>query len=480
MVMQRRPTPTTSQVKEQLSVLGSLSAWTEDPEEEGTKKKVRLDGYKPLEGDEAEVEPTFFSTYVSPLLDSESNEFSMIIGVVIILNAIVIGFETDYGRGNFVILEHFFNACFFVEMCMRMYQLRFYDYFTESWNLFDFALVTTGTLDLWVLPALTGSGSAIHGLTSLRLLRMVRMLRLMRVLRVVRLFRMFSQLNLILQAFKKAFQVVILISVLVCILNYACAIILTQVVGHHHDQWDKEDQERIILWFGDIPSSMRTLFVVMTLSNWEEIVVVVGKVFWGPGVFMSFLAYIVIASYTMVSLITAIICESLIAAQNDFRHRKLHQIEESRENAVAYVQNSLMEILGDELDKDGATVGADIKQAVKGDPELHNWLRDCQISMTDKGIATVIDKMSLAGSEGLPPEGQPVNVEWFCDRLCSMTGDAKGKQVADVKHLAKQAMVAAKDCAARCERLEEKVAALDAVPEQIKDIAAKLDQLLKK
>lgn len=327
MVIKRRPTPTTVQLKEQLSVLGSLSAWTDNDEDE-KPTKGRKDGYKAL-GDEDDPESTKqgrYRTYIAPFLDVESNNYNMLIGLVILMNALVIGIETDYGREQFQCFEHLFNACFFIEMLMRVTQLRM-DYFYEAWNLFDFSLVITGTLDLWVLPLLTGksgdpTGSDFFGFTSLRLLRMIRVLRLMRVLRVVRIFRMFRQLFLIMQAFAKAFQVVLIVSGFIIILNYCYAIVLTQLVGHRAAAWPEDKQELIVKWFGSISASMRTMFFVMTLSDWDVIPMTLIEVLPSLPVMSAFGMYILVASYTMVSLISGIISESLIASQQDYKHKK--------------------------------------------------------------------------------------------------------------------------------------------------------------
>merc|ERR1740130_2422020 len=144
------------------------------------------------------------------------------------------------------------------------------DYFTTPAYLFDCSLVVSGSLDLWILPAISGGKTNSAGY-QFSVLRLLRILRLLRVLRVVRLFRMFGQLLLIVKAFGKALQVVLLLSILVAILIYALGIVFTQLVGHHAEKWG-HDQDEITYYFGTIASSMMTLFLILFGSAWDPIV----------------------------------------------------------------------------------------------------------------------------------------------------------------------------------------------------------------
>jgi len=286
---------------------------------------------------------------------------------------------------------------------------------------------------------------------------------------------MFRQLGLIMQAFYKAFQVVLVVSLLVVVMNYGFAIVLTQMVGHSQAQWDMEDQQKIEEWFGTIPRSMWTLFTIMTLSDWELIPKTLIKVLPSFPVFAFFIMYILIASYTMLSLITGIICESLIASQQDYKHKKLASIEGKREVVVAELREDLNELLEDNIDNGGC--GAeDLKQSVRGDQELKKKLLDIQISMNDKAIAGLVDKLSKDGEE-------VVTIENFVDQLCNQTGVATGKGLVEVKHIALKGQTSTKECMEKIASLEKKVdklKGLETLPQQLKDIQAMLEKMTKK
>merc|ERR1719387_80101 len=66
----------------------------------------------------------------------------------------------------------------------------------------------------------------------------------------------------------------------------------------------------------------------MTLAEWDQICKITMEEY--PAVVIFFVLYILVASYTMVSLITGVISESLITAQNEDEHNKIKAIEKGR------------------------------------------------------------------------------------------------------------------------------------------------------
>merc|ERR1719454_1936128 len=87
-------------------------------------------------GDKAWINTTRANTYI---------------GGVILLNAIVLGLETDLRPSGdrtwyWVILENFFAVVFFIEFLMRLHAER-WAYFKSAWNLFDLSLVIMTSID---------------------------------------------------------------------------------------------------------------------------------------------------------------------------------------------------------------------------------------------------------------------------------------------------------------------------------------------
>merc|ERR1719502_315903 len=127
------------------------------------------------------------------------------------------------------------------------------------------------------------------------------------------------------------------------ILNYICAVFLTQTIGHNAVMWGDQEEE-IRTWFGCIGNSMRTLFIIITLAEWDEIALVVSEHVNGFVVFTLAIAYITLTAFTMVSLITGIISEELVGAQRDDEDHKLQQIEKGKQELAENVKKELQNL----------------------------------------------------------------------------------------------------------------------------------------
>eukprot|EP00927_Polykrikos_kofoidii_P013430 TRINITY_DN15856_c0_g1_i2.p1 TRINITY_DN15856_c0_g1~~TRINITY_DN15856_c0_g1_i2.p1 ORF type:complete len:504 (+),score=98.31 TRINITY_DN15856_c0_g1_i2:80-1591(+) len=425
MPIARRPTPPSSQAVKHHAVLSSLSAWTDQGDADDEASEVASNTKRLSQHDDSKRSRC-------PLPDVESDKFNFVIGVVIVSNAALIGVETDFGRDNILIAmcESLFNFIFLTEFLLRFRQFG-RQYFKEAWNIFDLTLVLIGTADLWIIPLFlkyTGGAASPDSQIGYELsaMRLLRILRLMRVLRVIRLFRMFQQLHLIMQAFQKAAQIVCIMGLIIGILDYVLAIMLTQGIGQHASDYGQAE-DLVRSWFGDIPTSMRTLFLIMTLSRWDVIPPVLTRVLPETLVIACFVLYIMIASYTMMSLITGIISESLITSQADYKWRKLRIVDKKRKALASEVMYFLTEVLEDSLDEQGAVAAEDLKTFVRGDPELLKGLAEVDVSVTESGILSLVDNMSRNGQDR-------VSVAFFVDKLTNLTGAANASAVADLRY----------------------------------------------
>lgn len=426
MPINRRPTPPPEAIKQPNTVMDSLNAWTdladdEEDKKDPKKRKVPL-GYA-LVGQPDSGAATGWRAF----FDSESDNFNFGIGIVIMANAVVIGLETDMGRESFVVFEHLFNAIFVAEMLTRILQIGG-EYFMTFKYLFDCSLVVAGSLDLWILPALQGptSSSQEGGVGyQFSVMRLLRILRLMRILRVIRIFRMFGQLLLIVTAFGKALQVVLLLSVLVVIMIYALAIVATQMIGQNSEKFG-DNQEGIEYWFGSISSSMCTLFFVMFGSGWDPLLELLTSVYPTAVVLGIFGAYMIF-TVALAALIIGLISESLIMAQQEFKQRKLAQFATKKKTLASEYTEELNALLEDEMDEFGNVDAKELKSTVKGDATLTAKLMAVGVSMQVDGLVGLVDSMSKSGQ-------QRVNVDHFIEKLINLSGNSSASQVVDVKY----------------------------------------------
>jgi len=305
---------------------------------------------------------------------------------------------------------------FVLETMLRVSQLK-RAYLEDPWNLFDFTLISMGVVDLYVIPHVVHTDS--KGISGLRLLRMLR------ILRIVRVFNLFNSLNVILHAFVKAFSVVMWVGMLTLVFDYMVAIFATQVVGKSAHRWG-EHEELVLSWFGSIDKSMQTLFIIMTLAEWDTIAMKLTEVFPGTVVFPCFIVYILIASYTMLSLITGSISECLISEQAKDETLKAQALEETRMALEMRLERVLNALDGD---GDGSLDRHELELSLREHPEVFEQLALVDIHIDTTGILKIFDRLAS------DMHSEVVSVELLVEGLSCVTGTAKAADVFDLKHV---------------------------------------------
>lgn len=244
----------------------------------------------------------------------ESLFFQMSIGAVIAGNAVVIGLETDIHDDAHARLwsqlEDIFLAIFLFELMFKfcVYGLSGFFFGQErGWNMFDFLIVTLGVTDRAVshlTKARKGSGARFFVL-------LMRTFRLLRLLRIIRIFRLMKQLYLLANSLLEAASAVAWVSVLCSLILYVASIVVTRLIGQPglgaHDA-PLLDEFRVE-HFGSVPTSMLTLFRLMTFPDLEKFKPVCDVI---PGMTGFFVAFIIFMSLGMISLLTGTITESLL------------------------------------------------------------------------------------------------------------------------------------------------------------------------
>jgi len=253
-------------------------------------------------------------------------------------------------------------------------------------------------------------------------------------MRILRLFKVFHELSIILAAFLKAFSAVMWVSVLTLILDYVCAVFLTQTVGHKAEMWG-DKQAQIEIWFGSIGHSMRTLFIIMTLAEWDEIALTLEQQIHGLIVFGGMIFYIMVAAFTMVSLITGIISESLIRAQEEDEQHRMDQIEEGKGQFKKDVTEALCKIPGSE---DGKLSPQQINDNLDGEigKRIFNKLATLEVDVDKEGLMDLVKKIaSLGEKDGKEDENSDsVEINALVDAMTQLKGDAKASACWELKH----------------------------------------------
>jgi len=213
-------------------------------------------------------------------IDSEKVQY--FITVVIILNGIILGLETDanivsqYG-GILRVLDTICLSIFIIEIAIKLYALR-WAFWRDWWNIFDLLVVGVA-----LVP---GSGP-------------LAVLRSLRVLRVLRLMTVIPSLRKVVGAFLHAIPGLISVVAVMSVFFYTAAVLATKLFGDTHPQW-----------FGGIGGSLYTLFQIMTLESWSMGIVrpVMEE---HPLAWLFFVPFIMVATFTILNLFIGIIVSTM-------------------------------------------------------------------------------------------------------------------------------------------------------------------------
>lgn len=234
---------------------------------------------------------------------------NFIIGVII-FNGIVLGYQTsqDLGSSTYQILSILDQIClaiFVIELTMKIvvYRLAF---FKDGWNVFDFFIVSVA-----LIPA-TG-GLAI--------------LRAFRIFRVLRLVTTIDSMRRVVSGMLMAIPGVGAVGGLLIIVFYISAVITTTLFGHAFPDW-----------FGNIGSSMYTLFQVMTLESWSMgIVRPVMEEF--PYAWLFFIPFITVTTFTVLNLFIGIIVDAMATLKEEEQIKKAQHSD--IDHHILMIQNDI-------------------------------------------------------------------------------------------------------------------------------------------
>ncbi|CAE7615776.1 Catsper1 [Symbiodinium natans] len=271
--------------------------------------------------------------------------FNAIIAVVLCVNTVVIGIETDYSRGRaledrlpFFVLETLFTAIFIAEVLVRMHHLG-WEYAIDPWNIFDYSLVVFSWTDMLVSVTEVESGG-------LRLAASLRLFRLLRVVRSIRGVKLLSGLWLVIQGLLDSYKTVLWIAFAMAIFIFCFGAALCVLGGQ--DRFAFEYWYLGHMYLGSVLRAMFTSLQVATFDDWADSIA--RPLFQvaptaGPVLFL----LIFVVSFGTLNILVAVMVEriSVITADNRLR------AEQSRKHMEAILLESVVEELHAN-DRDGS------------------------------------------------------------------------------------------------------------------------------
>ncbi len=207
----------------------------------------------------------------------EHTVFQTAILALIIVNAVILGAETFPGVIAAIgpalrLADRLILIVFIVEICLRVFAWRG-AYFRLGWNIFDLVIVAISVI------------AATSGLAALRAFR---------VLRVLRVITIIPKMRIVVSALLDSLPGIASVGVVLTLIIYVFAVIASNLYGGDHPEY-----------FGDLFTSMYTLFQIMTLEGWPDIAATVAETH--SRSWMFFLSFVLLATFTMLNLFVAIV-----------------------------------------------------------------------------------------------------------------------------------------------------------------------------
>ena len=215
----------------------------------------------------------------------ESRLFQYLVITIIIFNAFTIGFTTydlsEFSKNLLNFLDYSITIFFVTEILIRFIgEPKKINFFKSGWNLFDTVIVLIS-----LIPIPNNSSFLL--------------LRLLRVFRILRIISIVPELKLIIEALLGSIKRVFYVGLLLFIILYIYATIGSILFNNDIPQrWN------------DVGVSMITLFQVLTLSSWEQVMLPLQEIYWWAWIY--FFSFIIICGITMLNLLIAILVDVVI------------------------------------------------------------------------------------------------------------------------------------------------------------------------
>jgi len=215
----------------------------------------------------------------------EGKIFQFFVIFIIILNAITIGVTTydvsEFTKQAINYLDYSITVFFVIEIIIRFVgEPKKLDFFKSGWNIFDTLIVLIS-----LIPIPNNSSFLL--------------LRLLRVFRVLRLISVVPELKKIIEALLTSVKRVFYVGVLLFIILYIYA-----TIGSILFSIDVPER------WSDVGIAMITLFQVLTLSSWEQVLLPLQEIYWWAWIY--FFSFIIICGITMLNLLIAILVDVVI------------------------------------------------------------------------------------------------------------------------------------------------------------------------
>lgn len=212
----------------------------------------------------------------------ESGHFHKFVAFLLFINAIILGLETSQTikispiHSHLLFLDNLFLLFFTVEISLRFLCIRG-RFFKNSWNTFDVVVV---------------------GISVIAYITTIPAFQALRILRVLRIIELFPHMRLVVKALTHALPGIFNVMLILLVLYYVSAVVVTNIFANEH-----------LDLFGDLSSSMATLFQLMIADGWGEVMQKLTKTH--PYAIWLFVIYMFAITFTVLNLFIGLIVNGM-------------------------------------------------------------------------------------------------------------------------------------------------------------------------
>jgi len=339
------------------------------------------------------------------------NLFETIMAVLIVANCVVIGWQAEMrnpeGTTQIIntILEHAFTFLFTVELVLRAVVFN-WTFWVDQENHLDIFLVILSVLNTWILGPAGIEADFLRKASVLRILRLVRIAKSFR--------RQFKEMWQLLQGIVDSFETLVWTYVMMNIVLYFFAVLATVLFGKM-ELFDKDEDAKQIIdeKFENVLKSMLTLFQIMTLDSWSDIMRPLMAVHAWCVIF--FIVFITVSVFLLMNLITSVIVTQAFENGKADEAEKAADLEAEKERTVKELKDMFTD-----MDMDGGgTLSRDEIARAWQNRKVRKKFRTMDIGKKDLNILW----------EALDDGDGELTIEEFTGGMRKLKGEAKAKDI---------------------------------------------------
>eukprot|EP00811_Abedinium_folium_P005102 NODE_1469_length_2465_cov_10.558597.p1 GENE.NODE_1469_length_2465_cov_10.558597~~NODE_1469_length_2465_cov_10.558597.p1 ORF type:complete len:698 (+),score=183.72 NODE_1469_length_2465_cov_10.558597:39-2096(+) len=255
--------------------------------------------------------------------------FEIVMGVVILVNAVLLGIDSELDMRNasppwLDSLEHVFLVIYIIEISIKLLDRGIQECMQKGWFIFDLVLVALGVSYTWVVKPITvhaigaseSDGEIFQRVIALRLLRLLRMIRALRMLPFLKAsWRMVSGLL-------DSWSTMLSMLLLLVLVLYLFACFGLEIITKDDAVQQTLQEHDLVGHFDSLFMIMLTLTQFVTLDSCASIYFPIIRKH--PALAFYFFPVVVIVSISLMNLVTAVLVEGNVAmASNDRRELRL-------------------------------------------------------------------------------------------------------------------------------------------------------------